>query len=208
MDVGLIIFLSIIIAAFGLIGFYNYREQKKLRPIEEKIETYRQQTGQLLMHEQEVPLTAEEAARVRSSLGWGTGVITLFLVVLIAGVAWFLISEAGLASNVYWVAAIAIVAMGFWLVKQIHRYRTMQEKIASGSKTIVRGIITKRYLDGDESTTYHLEIESIKLSVNKAVYDTYKLGDAAEFHIFKPYSNFVLNDNQLKGAGLNDPEED
>lgn len=202
MEVQEVVIVLLVITAIGGVMIYRHlhREKKEL-PIKNKINQLRQ-AGQVLMHEQEIPLTHEERARIRSRQGWMNFALVIIMEAVLIGVACVLIFAVGL--DRYLMLAALFILSGGWIYWVIRTNAKQKEAVERGSKTIIRGIITRKYEDGDETTTYYIVVDKFEISVKKSEYKEYQLGDAVEFHLFKPYYNLVMYHAKLKGAGLND----
>lgn len=202
MEIQEVVIVLLVIAAIGGVMVYRHlqREKKEL-PIKEKINKLRQ-AGQVLMHEQEIPLTHEERARIRSRQGWMNFFMVIVMEAILVTFACILIF--GVELDRYLILTAFFLLSGGWIYWVIRTNARQKEAVESGNKTIVRGLITKKYEDGDETTTYYIVVDKFEISVKKSEYKEYQLGDAVEFHLFKPYYNLVMYHTKLKGAGLND----
>ena len=74
--------------------------------------------------------------------------------------------------------------------------------LRTGSKTVVRGIVTDKRIEGDETDSYVLEIENIAIDVKKKVYSKYQVGDVIEIHILKNYYQTVLYEAKIESMNL------
>jgi len=94
-------------------------------------------------------------------------------------------------------AAIALIAMTLLLSRR--DIRSLDGHIKNGKKTIVRGKITDKYNRGGNkaSRTNYLSIEELKVRVPLYIYEAYKVGDQAEFHIYKPLYNLLLYEEKI-----------
>lgn len=195
------IVLLVIVAIGGVMIYRHLQREKKELPIKEKISQLRQ-AGQVLMHEQEIPLTHEERARIRSRQGWMNFAMVIVIEAILIGVACVLIFAVEV--DQYLILAGFFALSGGWFYWVMRTNAKQKEAVERGNKTIIRGFITRKYEDGDETTTYYIVVDKFEVSVKKVEYKSYQLGDAVEFHLFKPYYNMVLYQTKLKGAGLND----
>jgi hypothetical protein len=204
MEMQEVIIYLVVFAAFG--GYYIFRYLKKEKqetPVQEKIKAYRN-AGHALVHEQDVPLTDQEAAKIRTTQDRMTFGLMLMIIAILTGVACLLIFVVEI--NTYLALTGFVILSGAWIYYSLRERLKMRSKIKGGSKTIIRGIITKKYEDNDsdETTSYYFVVDKVEVNVKKAVYKQYQLGDAVEIHVFKPYYWYVLYQTRLEGAGLND----
>lgn len=75
----------------------------------------------------------------------------------------------------------------------------------SEGKTIVRGVVTKKYtgVDEDNDKAYQwLHIGERKVKVELQLYVTYDIGDAVEFHLYDRFGTVILHHEKLEGAGI------
>lgn len=205
MDIqAVIISILVVLGIIGVQVYRYYQQKKKDQPVQQRIDAYRK-SGQVLMQEHEIPLTERESARIRSRQGWLTwgGVFIVVIILLVFAC----IFAFGMDINIHLVNLGFLILSVAWIYYSYQYHVRVRDKIATSTKTIVRGIITNKYEDNDETSTYYLVIDKLELVVDRSVYKTYQLGDAVEFHIFKPYYNMVLQHSKLEGAGLRDSVE-
>jgi hypothetical protein len=94
---------------------------------------------------------------------------------------------------------LAFIGLARWLGKRIDYL------IAKGKKTVVRGIITGKNttIEGRRDQTKHwLYMGDHRIAVNMFTYGKYHVGDAAEFHHFENFGNFILQHHKLDHAGV------
>ncbi|MBL7873975.1 MAG: hypothetical protein JNM78_20350 [Cyclobacteriaceae bacterium] len=105
-------------------------------------------------------------------------------------------------NKIFWQSIVLVVVMGglSWLF--FRDIQKLEYHIRTGKKTIVRGIITNKRIEGDETNTYFLEIDSLSVYVKKKIYDKYKVGDGIEIHIFKPRHNMLLYEAKIESMNL------
>lgn len=197
--------VTIVLLAIGAIGGYQIfrylKKEKQEVPVRKKIQAY-QQSGQPLMREEEVPLNSEEKTRIRTRQVWLSIGMVLMMEAILIGLACILIFSIKL-NNYLVLTGLFMLSVG--CIYLIVRSNARQKRdVENGNKTIIRGIVTKKHNDGDENTSYYLIIDKVELLVKKSVYNAYRIGDAVEFHLFKPYYNMVLHHKKLPGAGLSD----
>lgn len=80
--------------------------------------------------------------------------------------------------------------------------KKIDDAIKAGKKTIVRGIVTNKRIESDDSDVYFLEIENIAITVKKRIYSKYRVGDGVEVHVLKNYYNHLLYENKIDSMTL------
>lgn len=105
-------------------------------------------------------------------------------------------------NKIFWQSiALIIILSGFgWLF--FRDIQKLSHHILTGKKTIVRGIVTHKRIDGDETDTHFLEIDSLSVYVGKKIYDKYEVGDGIEIHVFKPHHNMLLYEAKIESMNL------
>jgi|JI9StandDraft_1071089.scaffolds.fasta_scaffold92139_2 hypothetical protein len=105
-------------------------------------------------------------------------------------------------NKIFWQSiALIIILVGFsWLF--IRDIQKLSHHILTGKKTIVRGIVTNKRIEGDETDTYFLEIDSLSVYVEKKIYNKYEVGDGIEIHLFKPRHNMLLHEAKIESMSL------
>jgi len=105
-------------------------------------------------------------------------------------------------NKIIWQSLVLIVltgGLGWLFVRDIH---ILKYHIRNGKKTIVRGIVTNKRIEEDETDTYFLEIDSLSVYVKKKIYNKYEIGDGIEMHIFKPRHNMLLYEGKIESMNL------
>ncbi len=102
-----------------------------------------------------------------------------------------------------WIEVGAVVLLvgifGYAIGSTLRKNNTV---LRTGSKTVVRGIVTDKRIEGDETDSYVLEIENIAIDVKKKVYSKYQVGDGIEIHILKNYYQTVLYEAKIESMNL------
>ena len=96
-------------------------------------------------------------------------------------------------------AFLIFLAIGLGINKRMNR------TIASGKKTIARGIVTKKDTSVGETRDkphHWLYVGDRKIKVENIIYVTYHVGNAAEFHLFDYFGTVVLHHEKLENAGI------
>jgi len=189
----------VLMVAFVVVFFVLGRQMVSTKEKEalEKISQLRQ-SGQAMFHEKEEAFNDKDIQKLRSR-----GKFLIFSVlagiIIFGAIPVFLIQVLTETEyKLYWqVLAFIIVGLGFgfWGYWDVRKYAL---DVKHGKKTIVRGIVTKKRLEPDESKdTYFLEIDTLSIMVERKVYFKYETGDGIEVHIFKPRHNFLLYEEKL-----------
>lgn len=109
---------------------------------------------------------------------------------------------ADLENKLLWQATVFILVTGGFGWFQVYYQRKFLNLIRTGKKTIIRGIVTNKRIDGDETDTHFLEIDSVSVFVEKRIYNKYEVGDGIEIHIFKPHHNMLLYEAKIESMNL------
>lgn len=119
--------------------------------------------------------------------------------IAVTGIQFLLESESKLQIQIS--AAIALVA--FTLLLSRRDIRNLDGHIKNGKKTVIQGEITRQHNRGGtrSSNIYYLSIEQIEVRVPREIYQQYKVGDKAEFHIYKPLYNLLLYQEKWPSKG-------
>jgi hypothetical protein len=194
-------YIGIGLSVAGLIAFILMTIKTSSRKAERtsriRIDELRKQ-NQSLHYEKEVALTSQDIASLNVYR------VGAFIVVVIAGlVVGLLVSQfkeivAEWKPIVTGLTLIAFIALGWWLNSKASKM------IAQGKKSVVRGIITEKKTTEDhrEKTTHWLYIGDQQIKVNMFTYGKYRVGNAAEFHLFEGFGNLILHHEKLEGSGL------
>ena len=96
-------------------------------------------------------------------------------------------------------AVIALISLT--LVLSWRDIRRLDGHIKNGNKTVIHGKITRQFHSGGSKASrfYYLFIEEVKVRVPLEIYEQYKAGDKAEFHVYKPLYNLLLYEEKIKG---------
>ncbi len=105
-------------------------------------------------------------------------------------------------NKIFWQSIALIIILGGFSWLFIRDVQRLSRHILTGKKTIVRGIVTNKRIDGDETDTHFLEIDSLSVYVEKKIYDKYDVGDGIEIHIFKPHHNMLLYETKIESMNL------
>jgi hypothetical protein len=107
-----------------------------------------------------------------------------------------------LENKLIWQSLVFIVITGGLGWFHVYYQRKFLNLISTGKKTIIRGIVTHKRIDGDETDTHFLEIDSLSVFVEKKIYNKYEIGDGIEIHIFKPRHNMLLYEAKIETMNL------
>ena len=192
--------------------FYEVESKKKKRNFFPKKEvadriTDLQERNVPLNYEKEVPLTELDRANLKNLLA---------KVFLIFGVGAFVL--AMILLNYYHVEMVAVGSGLLLIFCVVTLFRSSHQIITNlryGKKTMIRGIITDRYIkkewsepdeDGKRSPIErnYLVVGNIEWRVNHLLYNLYRIGEAIEIHAIynlnrKPY---FLHHEKIEQAGM------
>jgi Ca2+/Na+ antiporter len=178
------------------------KTSKKEKQIRAKIDLLKSE-GHDLALEQEVDFNEHDLKqlyrrkRLLTLSYWG-GTLALSAI-LIATIQ--VISD--IENKIFWQSIALIVTMsglGWVFFQDIQK---LGHHMRTGKKTIVRGIVTNKRIESDETDTHFLEIDSLSVYVEKKVYNKYEIGDGIEIHIFKPRQNMLLYETRIESMSLN-----
>lgn len=189
--------------AVGVLTFWLTRPKMSAKETEirTKIEQLKSE-GQELSYEQEVDLTPSDLAVLKRQRVNN---------ILILVVAFLIIGSIALVSIHYLVeiAGKIFIEIGtlllliFIFVLTIRgTTKKVNAVIQKGKKSVVRGIVTNKRIEGDETDTYFLEIEKISVLVEKKIYSKYQVGDGIEIHLVKNYYNHLLYEAKIESMNL------
>lgn len=196
-------FVFILAFTVGALVFWITRDKMstKEKEIRNKIDQLKNE-GQDLKYEQEIALTTQDFEILRKKR---------LIHVIIMAVALLLIGSIAILSIHFLVelqykilieVAVAVVLVVlFWYSIRINLKKN-NEAVQKGTKTVVRGIVTDKRIEGDETDNYILEIENLAIDVKKDVYSTYQVGDGIEIHILKNYYNTILYKAKIESMNL------
>ncbi|QOI95979.1 MAG: hypothetical protein HRU69_00150 [Flammeovirgaceae bacterium] len=187
----------IVFIAIAVFMFIRYRiAQRKRRPLLEKINQLRKE-GHELLTETEQELNESDklilnAYRIKLILSVIAGTV------VITGGGVFLLWVTGVPNALYYQLALVILITTGFGAGLLYTIRKHDEKVKTGRKTIVRGIVTDKLTDADENSThYKLVIDGLEVFVRKKVFNKYEIGDAIEIHLFKPIHNLVFFETKI-----------
>lgn len=158
-----------------------------------------QQAGDAHAVEYETDLSATDIAllqRRRLLYLVGLGVVLVLV--------WAL---AGLFIQTYWtgslrlialvLASLVVVAGMAWVVfgfgVRLHR------DIQSGKKAVIRGVVTRKFVDPQEDGPdhYFLELGTLNVRVRHYLYRSYDVGVGIEIHVFRKWGDVLLFEKKL-----------
>ncbi|QLH34020.1 MAG: hypothetical protein HWD62_17885 [Cyclobacteriaceae bacterium] len=67
---------------------------------------------------------------------------------------------------------------------------------------MVRGFVTDKRIEGDETDSYVLEIDNLVIYVKKSIYSKYQVGDGIEIHLLRNYYNLLLFESKIESMDL------
>lgn len=196
-----LLFVIALVVFFGLRFLLRSRVSEKEKVIRSKIKQLKSE-GQDLAIEQESnfneydlkQLNSRKRLLIVSCIG-GTLALSTILIGVIQ-----VISDV--ENKLLWQSVTLIVILGGlgWLF--IRDIQKLTYQIRTGRKTVVRGIVTNKRIESDETNTYFLEIDSLSVFVKRKVYNKYEIGDGIEIHIFKPRHNMLLYETRIESLSL------
>lgn len=137
-------------------------------------------------------LLFDRAVERSGNYAWGG----MLLIIVVSLFVW-----KGVPVDGFHVLIAAIPLCGLWCGGMIlYRDKLHARLDQFKSKTVMRGVITRKYTisgEGSDDDSYYLTIEKFTLNVELLVYKKYEIGDAAEFHFYPPLDNHILYDAKL-----------
>lgn len=196
-------FVFILAFAVGALVFWITRDKMspKEKEIRNKIDQLKNE-GQDLKYEQEIALTPQdfEILRQKRLIHIIIMTVALLLIGSIAILSIHFLVELQYKILIEVAVAVLLVVL-FWYAIRINLKKN-NEAVQKGTKTVVRGIVTDKRIEGDETDNYVLEIENLAIDVKKDVYSTYQVGDGIEIHILKNYYNTILYQAKIESMNI------
>lgn len=192
--------LTFAVGAFAL-WLTRTKISGKEKEIRSKIDRLKTE-GQELKYEQETALTTHDLQTLRQK--GITYILVLILAMLIfVSIALLSIHTLVELESKFLIEVGAVVLLiglfGYSIRIILKKNEDVRKK---GTKTVVRGIVTDKRIEGDETDTYVLEIGNIVIDVKKKVYSKYQVGDGIEMHLLKNYYNIVLYEAKIESMSL------
>lgn len=195
----LVVLIIVTIVVFIIRAQKGKSQKIKEYQVKSKINELRA-SGQDLHINNEEMLTEEDEQVLRSYVNqtvWAS-------VIVLGGLGFvFMVAMDGIGVIIGLILLVIIFPVRKYMIKDLER--VLQE----GKKQVVRGIITDRSTTtkgtGKSRNTYYwLTIGEYKFEVTSQKYQTYGVGDAAEFHItdYPKGKIFIIRDKKLEGAGI------
>jgi hypothetical protein len=187
----------------GALAFWFTRTKMsvKEKEIRSKIDQLKSE-GQALKYEQEVAMTADDLEILRQKRFFYT-LVLIFAMLLFVSIALLIIHTlVELESKILIEIGAVVLLIGIfgYVIRII--LKKDEDVRKKGTKTVVRGIVTDKRVEGDETDTYVLEIENIVIDVKKKIYSKYQVGDGIEMHLLKNYYNIVLYEAKIESMSL------
>jgi ASC-1-like (ASCH) protein len=158
--------------------------------------------GQELRLEQEANFNDQDLTILYKHKRFITWMVILGMLVLNGMIIGVMQVTADLNNKLLWQALVFSVVTGGLGWFHVYYQRKFLNLIRTGKKTIIRGIVTHKRIDGDETDTHFLEIDSLSVFVEKKIYDKYEIGDGIEIHVFKPHHNMLLYEAKIETMSL------
>jgi membrane protein implicated in regulation of membrane protease activity len=181
--------------------FFRKKTSEKEKEIKTKIEQLKSE-GQALKYEQEVAMTTNDFAILRQKRFTNT-LILIFAVLLLGSIA-LLVIHFVVEYEYKILIELAVAGLLVWLSVYVVRItvKKIDDALKRATKTVVRGIVTDKRIEGDETDNYVLEIENLAIDVKKKIYSKYQVGDGIEIHILKNYYYTVLYEAKIESMNL------
>jgi hypothetical protein len=181
--------------------FFRKKTSEKEKQIRAKIDQLKSE-GQELKLEQEANFNDQDLTILYKHKRFITWMVILGMLVLNGMIIGVMQVTADLNNKLLWQALVFSVVTGGLGWFHVYYQRKFLNLISTGKKTIIRGIVTHKRIDGDETDTHFLEIDSLSVFVEKKIYDKYEIGDGIEIHIFKPRHNMLLYEAKIETMNL------
>jgi hypothetical protein len=181
--------------------FFRKKTSEKEKQIRAKIDQLKSE-GQELKLEQEANFNDQDMTILYKHKRFITWMVILGMLVLNGMIIGVMQVTADLNNKLLWQALVFSVVTGGLGWFHVYYQRKFLNLISTGKKTIIRGIVTHKRIDGDETDTHFLEIDSLSVFVEKKIYDKYEIGDGIEIHIFKPRHNMLLYEAKIETMNL------
>lgn len=187
----------------GVLVFWLTRTKMsaKEKEIRDKIDQLKSE-GQELKLEQEADFNNHDLEKLYKHRRFITGVVILSALIITSMIIGVMQVTADLNDKILWQALVFSVVTGGLGWFHIYYQKRFLNLIRTGKKTIIRGIVTHKRIDGDETDTHFLEIDSLSVYVEKKIYNKYEVGDGIEIHIFKPHHNMLLYEAKIESINL------
>jgi len=193
----------ILTIAVGVLVFWLTRPKMsaKEKEIRAKIEQLKSE-GQELSYEQEVDLTLNDFALLKKQRVTNVVIIVVAFVLIgsIALVAIHYLVE--IAGKIFIEIGTALLLIFIFALTIRGTTKKVNEVIQKGKKSVVRGFVTDKRIEGEESDNYVLEIDNVAIDVKKSVYSKYLVGDGIEIHLLKNYYNHLLYEAKIDSMNL------
>lgn len=193
----------VVAVLYCVVFFVVFRKRltEKEKLIRAKIDTLKRE-GQPLFLEQEADFNALDREVLRKQkrtvvLNWIGGIFAL------CGISIFTVQTiSAVEYKLFWQAVVLFVVIAGMSWVAIWDFRKLVRVIETGKKTIIRGIVTDKIIEGDETDIHYLHIDTFSLYVEKKVYNKYTVGDGIELHILKTKNNMVLYEAKITGVSV------
>lgn len=196
-----LIFVIALTVGFGLHWLMRPRLSAEEKAIKRKIDQIKSE-GQDLAHEYEADLSVEDLRNLKK-LRLFNLLILIFALLLLGAIVLLAIH--------YWIevrgkifielGTVMMLVLGSVFVVKAS-LKKIDAAIKSGKKTVVRGIITHKRIEGDETDVHFIEIDQLTITVKKKIYSKYQIGDGVEVHFLKNYHNNVLYEKKIDSMSL------
>lgn len=187
----------------GVLAFWLTRTKMsaKEKEIRNKIDQLKNE-GQDLKLEQEADFNDHDLEQLYKHKRLIIWVVILGALVINGMVIGVIQVTSDLENKLLWQATVFILVTGGFAWFHVYYQRKFLNLIRIGKKTVIRGIVTNKRIDGDETDTHFLEIDSVSVFVEKKIYNKYEVGDGIEIHIFKPHHNMLLYETKIESMNL------
>lgn len=187
----------------GVLAFWftRFKLSAKEKQIKAKIEQLKNE-GRELYYEQEIDLTPDDFAFLKKQRVINVVVIVVALVLIgsITLVAIHYLVE--IAGKIFIEIGTALLFTFIFALTIRGTTKKVNEVIQKGKKSVVRGFVTDKRIEGDESDTYVLEVDNIAIDVKKSIYSKYQVGDGIEIHLLRNYYNHLLFESKIETMNL------
>jgi hypothetical protein len=189
--------------AAGVLAFWltRFRLSAKEKQIKAKIEQLKSE-GQELSYEQEVDLTPDDFVFLKKQRVINIAIILVGFLILgsIALLSIHFLVE--IAGKILIEIGAALLLIFIFVLMIRGTTKKVNEVIRKGKKSVVRGFVTDKRIEGDETDTYVLVIDNLALDVKEKVYSKYQVGDGIEVHVLKNYYSKILHEEKIESMSV------